>query len=74
MNLLTEADAAKLLHVTGLYLRRLRVTGGGPKFFQAKKAGRVLYDADDLAAWVESKKRLSTTDKPTEDRAPIAAS
>ncbi|MBA3522497.1 MAG: DNA-binding protein [Gemmatimonadales bacterium] len=52
-------------------LAKLRVLGGGPPF--VKLGAKVLYDADDLDAWIAAKgKRRSTTAAPAPD-APRAA-
>jgi hypothetical protein len=39
------------------YLTKLRTIGGGPTFI---KNGAVRYDPDDLDAWLDSRKKLST--------------
>ena len=50
---------------------KLRVTGGGPPFY---KVGRiVVYDYDDLDAWLESKMQLSTSHKPHTSKAPAVS-
>jgi hypothetical protein len=41
------------------YLEQLRCKGGGPIFI--KRRGAVLYDPDDLDAWLEAGKRTSTS-------------
>ena len=41
------------------YLEKLRCTGGGPVFI--KRRGAVLYDPDDLDAWLEAGKVASTS-------------
>jgi hypothetical protein len=42
-------------------LNKLRVSGEGPTFM--KLGHRVLYDPRDLEAWLESRKRRSTSDE-----------
>ena len=42
------------------YLEKLRCSGDGPIFI--KRGRRVLYDLDDLDAWIASLKRRSTSD------------
>jgi hypothetical protein len=42
------------------YLEKLRCTGGGP--VHIKRRGLVLYDPDDLDAWLEAGKRSSTSE------------
>ncbi len=55
------ADYADLAKST---LEKKRVTGDGPPFL---KVGRVvLYDRDDLDAWLSSKRRTSTSDAGSE--------
>lgn len=52
--------AADYTGFAGSTLEKLRVTGDGPPFL---KVGRVvLYDRDDLDAWLSSKRRTSTSD------------
>ena len=59
--LLTTAEAAKRLAVTVSYLEKTRVIGGGPEFL---KLGRsVRYEPSALAAWVDSTRRRSTSDR-----------
>ena len=41
-------------------LAKLRVYGGGPTYIKAGR--RVLYDTRDLDAWLDSRKRSSTSD------------
>jgi hypothetical protein len=43
------------------YLEKLRCTGGGPVYI--KRKGKVLYDLDDLDAWLEAGKRRSTSEE-----------
>lgn len=41
-------------------LNKLRVAGGGPAY---SKVGRiVVYDLDDLDAWIDARKRTSTSE------------
>ena len=56
---LNQADAGRL----GLSARTLecfRIDGRGPKYL--KLGRRVAYSRDDLMAWVESRRRSSTSD------------
>jgi hypothetical protein len=53
----TEGAAAYTGFEAG-YLAKLRTIGGGPTFI---KTGAVRYDPDDLDAWLESRKRISTS-------------
>lgn len=60
-NYMNRHKAAKYLGLSVRTLDRLRVSGGGPTFWKA--GSRVLYDQRDLDAWVEGRKRTSTSDK-----------
>jgi hypothetical protein len=54
-----DTDGAAIY--TGLrasYLTKLRTLGGGPTFI---KLGHIRYDPDDLDAWLDSRKRISTS-------------
>ena len=54
-------SAATYCGSTKSTLEKLRVTGGGPVFM---KLGRtVVYAIDDLDAWLETKRRRSTSDQ-----------
>lgn len=59
--LLSTGDAAERLGVSGSYLNKLRVTGGGPAFL--KIGARVAYDPADLVAWLDAQRRSSTHDQ-----------
>jgi predicted DNA-binding transcriptional regulator AlpA len=58
--LLSQAQAADLLHLSPRTLERLRVTGRGPKF--CKLGRRVAYREADLEAWINSRVRSSTSE------------
>jgi len=60
MRLLTQAEAARELRLSERTLERLRLTGDGPKFIKAGR--RVLYEYADLAAWIASRARSSTSE------------
>ena len=61
-NLLNVNQAADRLGVSVSYLNKLRLSSSsGPRF--VKMGARVSYDPADLAAWVESNKRRSTSDQ-----------
>jgi hypothetical protein len=56
-----QDEAAIFAKTSPRTLEKLRVTGGGPSY---RKIGRrVIYHISDLTAWIESKKRTSTSDK-----------
>lgn len=53
-------EAAMYTGLTTSTLTKKRVFGGGPKYIKAGK--RVVYDRNDLDAWMASLKRASTSD------------
>jgi len=53
--------AAAYLNTSRATLARWRVQGGGPPFI--KMGGRIRYDVADLDAWLESRRRVSTSDR-----------
>jgi predicted DNA-binding transcriptional regulator AlpA len=53
-------DAAAYLGLSASTLNKLRVFGGGPVFL--KLGRRVAYDVTDLDAWLNAKRRRSTSD------------
>lgn len=58
---LTTSEAAQHLGVSEATLRKWRVTGGGPLY---RKLGRaVRYGTDDLASFLVSAARASTSDQ-----------
>jgi len=56
---LIQAEAAKLLRVSGRTLERWRVEGGGPAF--RKFGRRIVYAAADLHTWAEARRYRSTS-------------
>lgn len=56
---LSTAEAAEMLGLAANTLRQWRVTGIGPRSY---KLGRktVVYDLDDIAAWVSEQKAKSS--------------
>lgn len=52
-------DAARYLGISKSMLEKLRLTGEGPRF--AKLGKVVVYDVADLDAWIEARKRTSTS-------------
>jgi predicted DNA-binding transcriptional regulator AlpA len=57
---LRPPEAAEYIGFSQSKLAKLRVHGGGPVFI---KAGRlVLYDVEDLNAWLAERRRTSTSD------------
>ena len=64
MPLLDTFQAAERTKLARATMAKLRVTGGGPPI--VKLGAKVLYDADDLEAWIAAQgKRRSTSDSPT---------
>jgi predicted DNA-binding transcriptional regulator AlpA len=56
---LSTSETAEHLRVSTSWLAKSRLSGEGPPFI---KAGRtVLYDLDDIEAWVTKRKRRSTS-------------
>ena len=63
--LLTEADAAKLLSISPRTLRNWRVLGGGPLYI--KVSGRcVRYCYADLTTFIQQRRQISTSTPATE--------
>lgn len=56
---LRAGEAASYIGLAVSTLAKFRVDGTGPCYI---RAGRILYDRDDLDAWLASRKRLSTSD------------
>lgn len=54
------AEAAAYTGLSASTLNKLRVFGGGPVFL--KLGHRVVYDQTDLDAWLNGKRRRSTSD------------
>lgn len=55
---LDTAEAANYLSLGKSTLEKFRIVGGGPKVIKIGK--RVIYDPDDLDAWLEQHKQAST--------------
>ena len=63
IELLSEKQAAKSLTVGAKCMQAWRTRGGGPAYV---KIGRLVrYRQSDLDAWLEERKRNSTSDKAT---------
>ncbi len=58
---LTPKEAAAYLHVSKSYLDKLRVYGGGPKFFRFTKR-KILYRKSDLDFWAAQHRFGSTSE------------
>jgi hypothetical protein len=59
--LLYQAEAAYLTALSERTLEALRLRGGGPAFIGVGKRG-VRYRRGDLLAWIEQRRRRSTSD------------
>ena len=55
----STAEAAKALRLSPSTLNKLRVSGNGPRF--VKLGRRVVYLGTDLAEWINSHRRDSTS-------------
>lgn len=60
--LLTVEEAALFLRYSASGLNKWRGSGAGPRYIRIN--GRVRYRASDLAAFVENKSRMSTSEAP----------
>lgn len=63
--LLTTKEAARRLGVESQTLRVWRLRGYGPRFVRlgAHRLSRCMYDPRDVDAWLESRKRSSTSEE-----------
>ena len=57
---LRVSDAARYCGISISLLNKLRMTGGGPRFI--KISNIVCYDPADLDAWLDTHRRLSTSE------------
>ena len=60
-NLFSQRETAKLLSLSPRTLERWRCTGDGPVHVKAGR--RCLYRQSDLAAWIASRIRTSTSER-----------
>lgn len=61
IELITPIQAAEMLCLSELTLRKWRWEGKGPRFI---KIGRkVAYKKEDLYAWIDGQSRISTSDR-----------
>lgn len=58
--LLDAKGAAAYLHLASQTMAKMRLTGIGPPYYKVGR--RVLYDRMDLDRWLDSRRRLSTSD------------
>ena len=67
--LLTTAEAAVILSLSPRTLEQLRVKGDGPPYFALGRRA-VRYRRSDLDAWLDARRRKSTSDPgPSKDEA-----
>jgi hypothetical protein len=66
---LTNDEAAAFLRLSPRTLEKQRVLGGGPRF--RKFGARVLYAAEDLRAWANSRAYGMTSDPGCPQRASV---
>ena len=57
---LNTSEAAKYVGLSKSTLDKLRVFGGGPRYIKA--LSKILYDVADLDAWLNARKRSSTSE------------
>ena len=65
IQLMSEREAARRLDLSIRSMQRLRETGEGPPFYKISAGhmkGRVAYREEDLAAWLEGRRRTSTSE------------
>ena len=60
-HLLSTPLAADYLGLSASFLNKLRCTGGGPAY--VKLGRRVLYSQSELDRWLETNRRMSTSDE-----------
>ncbi|QOZ69154.1 helix-turn-helix domain-containing protein [Bradyrhizobium arachidis] len=60
-NYLNTREAARHVRLSTATLERLRVKGGGPTYINPVP-DRVVYRVDDLDAWMQSRRRSSTSE------------
>lgn len=67
---LTTKEAADYLKLSPRCLEAYRVRGGGPPYIKlgGPRSGRVRYAIEDLEAWLQGLKRISTTAETVPER------
>jgi hypothetical protein len=60
MTLLTQREAASALRLSPHTLKKLRVSGRGPKFIRLNRSIR--YRQSDLESWLDGRVRQSTSE------------
>jgi predicted DNA-binding transcriptional regulator AlpA len=59
--LMSTVEAAAYIHFSRQTLTQMRCTGDGPQFLKLSHK-RVVYDQGDLDAWLDSRRRRSTSE------------
>jgi hypothetical protein len=62
-----EHQASQVTKLAVSTLRSLRVRGGGPPYYKVRR--RVVYDLDELTAWVRARRAISTADADRQQQA-----
>lgn len=60
-------ELAEMTSTSKRYWEKLRLAGGGPRY--CRFGGIVAYDIDDVLAWLEERKRTSTSECPNGETA-----
>lgn len=61
---LRTPEAAELCGLSPRTLERLRTTGAGPPYIRLSGRRFVVYDPEDVVAWLRAGRRRSTSDDP----------
>lgn len=61
--MMRQPQAASYTGLAESTLAKMRVSGTGPSFIRASRA--ILYDPDDLDAWLSARKVRSTSEQPS---------
>ncbi|RJT39795.1 DNA-binding protein [Mesorhizobium waimense] len=64
--MLRTEHVARITGLSASTLTKLRLTGGGPRYIKLGRA--VVYDPDDIEAWLASNRRSSTSAVKSEQK------
>jgi len=67
-DLLKPNNAARLLGVSEIWLKKLRLSGGGPKYVRLSER-LIRYKRSDLTDWVEARRFSNTAQYPSREAA-----
>jgi len=67
-DLLKPCEAARLLSVSEIWLKKLRLAGGGPRFVRLG-VRLIRYKRSDLTEWVEARRFNNTAQYPSREAA-----